>query len=155
MGPIVHSGHLAHLRARIEALGGKAHSATPLPALEGNFLAPTLVTGVSPEDSLHEVFGPVATVHPYTSVDEAVAIANGTPYGLEAYVVGTSVEDALGVASRIRAGGVKVNGVSPLSLHLMAPRPAWGLSGLGAEGTTETITFFTGEQVVGVEGFPA
>jgi phenylacetaldehyde dehydrogenase len=33
----------------------------------------------------------------------------------------------------------------------MAPRPAWGLSGLGTEGTVETITFFTGEQVVGIE----
>jgi phenylacetaldehyde dehydrogenase len=62
------------------------------------------------------------------------------------------MDAAMAVARRIRAGGVKVNGVSPLSLHLMAPRPAWGLSGLGTEGTTETITFFTGEQVVGVEG---
>ncbi len=154
MGPIVHSGHLAHLRARTEALGGKVHTATPLPDLTGNFLAPTLVTGVASDDALHEIFGPVATVHAYDTVDEAVALANATPYGLEAYVVGTDTEEALAVAGRIRAGGVKVNGVSPLSLHLMAPRPAWGLSGLGAEGTIETITFFTGEQVVGVEGFP-
>ena len=152
MGPIVHSGHLQLLQERIAALGGKAHSATPLPDLGGNFLAPTLVTDVAPEDSLHEVFGPVATVHPVGDVEEAVALANGTPYGLEGYVVGTDTEAAMAVARRIRAGGVKVNGVSPLSLHLMAPRPAWGLSGLGAEGTTETITFFTGEQVVGVEG---
>ena len=155
MGPIVHSGHLAHLRARTEALGGKVHSSTPLPELGGHFLAPTLVTGVASEDALHEIFGPVATVHPYGTVDEAVALANATPYGLEAYVVGTDTSVALAVGSRLRAGGVKVNGVSPLSLHLMAPRPAWGLSGLGAEGTVETITFFTGEQVVGVEGFPA
>jgi phenylacetaldehyde dehydrogenase len=154
MGPIVHSGHLAHLRARTEALGGKEHSSTPLPELGGNFLAPTLVTGVASEDALHEIFGPVATVHPYATVDEAVALANATPYGLEAYVVGTDTDAALAVGARLRAGGVKVNGVSPLSLHLMAPRPAWGLSGLGAEGTIETITFFTGEQVVGVEGFP-
>jgi phenylacetaldehyde dehydrogenase len=150
MGPMVHSGHLAHLRERIDALGGKAHSSTPLPALGGHFLAPTLVTGA--ESSPHEVFGPVATVHPYDSVDEAVALANGTAYGLEGYVVGTDTSEAMAVARRIRAGGVKVNGVSPLSLHLMAPRPAWGLSGLGAEGTVETITFFTNEQVVGIEG---
>lgn len=152
MGPIVHSGHLAHLRALTEALGGTVHSSTPIPDLGGNFLAPTLVTGVASEEALHEIFGPVATVHPYDSVEEALSLANATPYGLEAYVVGTDIDAALAVASRIRAGGVKVNGVSPLSLHLMAPRPAWGLSGLGAEGTIETITFFTGEQVVGVEG---
>jgi phenylacetaldehyde dehydrogenase len=150
MGPMVHSGHLAHLRERIDALGGKAHSATPLPALGGHFLAPTLITGA--ESSPHEVFGPVATVHAYDSVDEAVALANGTAYGLEGYVVGTDTSEAMAVARRIRAGGVKVNGVSPLSLHLMAPRPAWGLSGLGAEGTVETITFFPNEKVVGIEG---
>ena len=152
MGPIVHSGHLQHLRQRIDALGGTPHATTPLPDLGGHFLAPTLVTGVAPEESLHEVFGPVATVHPAADVEEAIALANGTPYGLEGYVVGTDTDAATAVARRIRAGGVKVNGVSPLSLHLMAPRPAWGLSGLGAEGTTETITFFTNEQVVGVEG---
>ena len=151
MGPMVHSGHLQHLQERIVALGGKPLSSTPLPDLGGHFLAPTLVTGVPPEASLHEVFGPVATVHPVADIDEAVAVANGTPYGLEGYVVGTDSDAAMDVARRIRAGGVKVNGVSPLSLHLMAPRPAWGLSGLGTEGTVETITFFTGEQVVGIE----
>lgn len=150
MGPIVHSAHLTHLREQITALGGKPHSATALPALGGSFLAPTLITGAP--SSPHEVFGPVATVHPYVTMDEAVALANGTDYGLEGYVVGTDEDAAMAVARRIRAGGVKVNGVSPLSLHLMAPRPAWGLSGLGAEGTVETITFFTGEQVVGIEG---
>jgi acyl-CoA reductase-like NAD-dependent aldehyde dehydrogenase len=152
MGPIVHSAHLQHLRDRIAGLGGEAHVATPLPDLAGNFFAPTLITGVDAADSLHEVFGPVATVHPYADLDEAIALANGTPYGLEAYVVGADADAAMAVARRVKAGGVKVNGVSPLSLHLMAPRPAWGLSGLGAEGTIETITFFTGEQVVGVEG---
>jgi phenylacetaldehyde dehydrogenase len=152
MGPMVHSGHLAMLQERIAAYGGKALSSTPLPALGGNFLAPTLITGVRPEDAQHEVFGPVATVHTYSSVEEAVALANGTPYGLEGYVVGTDTEAAMEVARRVRAGGVKVNGVSPISLSLMAPRPAWGLSGLGAEGTVETITFFTNERVVGVEG---
>ena len=152
MGPIVHSAHLQHLQHRIAALGGTPHMATPLPDLQGHFLAPTLVTGVAPEDSLHEVFGPVATVHVAADIEEAVALANGTPYGLEAYVVGTDTDAAMAVARRIRAGEVKVNGVSPLSLHLMAPRPAWGLSGLGVEGTTETITFFTNEQVIGVEG---
>ena len=66
MGPIVHSAHLATLRSRIaelESLGGKAHAPTPLPDLGGSFLAPTLVTGVSPEATQHEIFGPVASVH--------------------------------------------------------------------------------------------
>jgi acyl-CoA reductase-like NAD-dependent aldehyde dehydrogenase len=91
-------------------------------------------------------------VHSYDSVEDAVSLANGTEYGLEAYVVGADEDAAMAVARRVVAGGVKVNGASPISLHLMAPRPAWGVSGLHDEGTVETIEFFGGNRVVGVEG---
>ncbi|GGO78472.1 aldehyde dehydrogenase family protein [Nonomuraea cavernae] len=147
-GPLVHSAHLRRVRAATEAAGGLATAYGSVPD-KGNFLAPTLITGT---DLAEEIFGPVAAVVPYDTVDEAVALANGTPYGLEGYVVGGDEERALSVARRIRAGEVKVNGSSVLSLHLFTPRPAWGLSGLGEEGTAETILFFTGARVVGVEG---
>ena len=159
MGPIVHRDHLELLRGRVDELvaaGGTAVSPTPLPdAAElagGNWLAPTLVGGVDPSLTTGEIFGPVASVHTYGTVEEALALANGTGYGLEAYVVGTDEDAAMEVARRVVAGGVKVNGASPISLHLMAPRPAWGISGLHDEGTVETIEFFGGNRVVGVEG---
>lgn len=155
LGPIVHSVHLARLRAELDRLaadGGRAYASTPLPDGDGTFLAPTLVRGVDPQLAVDEIFGPVATVHTYRTDDEAVALANGTPYGLEGYVFGTDTERALAVARRVRAGEVKVNGSSIMSLHLMTPRPAWGISGMGDEGTLETIRFFTGARVVGVEG---
>ncbi|MDD9350397.1 aldehyde dehydrogenase family protein [Mumia sp.] len=154
LGPIVHSVHLARLEgalASLQAAGGEIHRATTLPDA-GNYLAPALVTGVAPEDAVEEVFGPIATVHTYADEAEALAIANGTAYGLEGYVVGTDTERALAFARRVRAGEVKVNGSSIMSLHLMTPRPAWGMSGLGEEGTIETIRCFTGARVVGVEG---
>ncbi|CAM3257697.1 Aldehyde dehydrogenase SA1924 [Nocardioides dubius] len=155
LGPIVHPGHLASLQTaiaeRVEA-GGTAHATTKLPDGPGTFLAPTLITGVPSEAAVHEVFGPVATVHGYRTLEEAVALANGTPFGLEGYVVGTDVEAALALARQVRAGEVKVNGSTIMSLHLMTPRPAWGLSGMGEEGTVETIRIFTGARVVGVEG---
>jgi phenylacetaldehyde dehydrogenase len=158
MGPIVHSAHLAHLRGRIaelQAKGGKAHATTPLPDLPGNFIAPTLVTGVSSADAQDEIFGPVATVHTVADDAEAVQIANGTPFGLEAYVFAGDPERGMAVARQIRAGGVKVNGSTMLSLNLFAPRPAWGLSGQGDEGTLETLLFFTNHRVVGVENLSA
>lgn len=93
----------------------------------------------------------MATVHAYDDEDEAVALANSTGYGLEGYVAGTDEEAALTVARRIRAGEVKVNGSSLMSLHLDTPRPAWGLSGLVDEGTDETLLHFTGSRVTGVE----
>jgi phenylacetaldehyde dehydrogenase len=154
LGPLVHSGHRERVAAARDALlaaGGRGVAPTPVPE-RGNFLAPALVTGVDPRLTTEEIFGPVAAVHPYRDLAEAVALANGTGYGLEAYVVGGDEQAALGVARRIRAGEVKVNGSSIMSLHLFTPRPAWGLSGFSEEGTAETLRFFTNPRVVGVEG---
>ena len=155
MGPMSHSRHLEKIQGQLNELltkGGTAHSSAKLPAWPGNFIAPTLVTGVSPTDTQHEIFGPIGAVHTFATDAEAVALANSTPYGLEGYVFGTDEDRALKVARGVRAGGVKVNGATILSLHLMAPRAAWGLSGQAIEGTAETFQFFCGTQVVGVEG---
>jgi phenylacetaldehyde dehydrogenase len=158
LGPMVHAAHLALLRDRIaelESAGGTVVAPGNLPDLPGYFLSPTLVTGVSPEDALHEIFGPVATVHQFRTDAEAIALANGTPYGLEGYVFGTDTDRAMNVARQVHAGGVKVNGSTVLSLDIMAPRPAWGLSGYAEEGTAETFQFFCNTRVVGVEGMLA
>jgi len=155
MGPIVHSGHLAKINTQKDTLiaaGGTAKSVTPLPDLPGNFFAPTLVSGVDIKDAQDEVFGPVGTIHSFKTEDEALALANGTPYGLEAYVFSKDEENALKFGRKVHAGGVKVNGSSMISLNLMAPRPAWGWSGFSEEGTAETYQFFCGTRVVGVEG---
>ncbi|BBH71487.1 aldehyde dehydrogenase [Actinoplanes sp. OR16] len=149
-GPLIHSGHRAAVIKARDGLGGTVHEA----AVDGpgNTLAPSLVLGADPADTTDEIFGPVAAVHGYRDLDEAVALANGTRYGLEGYVIGTDVDAALATARRVRAGEVKVNGSSIMSLHLFTPRPAWGISGYSEEGTAETLLFFTNPRVVGVEG---
>jgi phenylacetaldehyde dehydrogenase len=155
MGPICHHEHLDTVTAQVaalEAAGGTAHRSTPIPDARGNWMAPVLITGLDAGRTDDEVFGPVASVLTYDGIDDAVRIANDTRYGLEAYVVGTDEDAAMAVGRSIRAGGVKINGASPISLNLMAPRPAFGVSGLAEEGTVETITFFGGNRVVGVEG---
>ncbi|WP_067568526.1 aldehyde dehydrogenase family protein [Nocardia acidivorans] len=144
-GPLVHSRHVGALRAAIAGRATHTFGKTPE---SGNYFPPTLLD----DDLAEEVFGPVAGVATYDSVEEVVRLANAVPYGLEAYVCGADTEFALAIARRIRAGEVKVNGSSIMSLHLMTPRPAWGVSGLGEEGTAETLRFFTGARVVGVEG---
>lgn len=151
LGPLVHSRHRARVVAARDALGGKVLSPTVVPG-EGNYLAPAIVSGADPLRTKEEIFGPVAAMHTYTTIDEAVELANGTPYGLEGYVFGADEQAALAVAGRIRAGEVKVNGSSVMSLHLFTPRPAWGMSGTGEEGTAETLRFFTNPRVIGVEG---
>jgi aldehyde dehydrogenase (NAD+) len=79
---------------------------------EGYFLPLTIVADVAPGAALtqHEVFGPVLAVTPFDSEDEAIALANGTSYGLGAYIHTQSLRRAHQVASQMQAGMVQVNG---------------------------------------------
>ncbi|WP_299592240.1 aldehyde dehydrogenase [uncultured Microbulbifer sp.] len=153
MGPLVHQGQYDQIQRDLERLtarGGHMLSTTPLPALSGYFVAPTLVDGCVAHDTREEVFGPVATVHTFKNDSEALALANGTDLGLAGYVYSESTDRAFAFARRMRTGGVKINGYSLLSIGEGTPRGAWGLSGLGEEGHAQSIEFFTGARVVGV-----
>ena len=153
MGPLIHAQHLSNVQALEERLldGPNRFRIAPsnLPTLEGSFHPPTLICGVPPEEAVEEVFGPVATVHTFADEAQAVALANQTPYGLAAYIFGDE-DRALRLAGRIHAGTIKINGLTLLALAPDAPRPAWGLSGLGDEGTLQTLQFFTGNRVIGM-----
>jgi succinate-semialdehyde dehydrogenase/glutarate-semialdehyde dehydrogenase len=78
---------------------------------EGNFYPPTVLTDITPDnDAYHEeLFGPVAQVYRVSSEEEAVRLANDTPFGLGSYVYTTDKEQALRVADRIDAGMVFIN----------------------------------------------
>jgi alpha-ketoglutaric semialdehyde dehydrogenase len=95
------------------ALGRGGKSLTGATRLErpGWFYAPTLVQLDDPGDPFaqDETFGPAASVLVVDSIDDAIAVANGTPYGLSAAVFGTDIDRALGVARRIDAGLLRVN----------------------------------------------
>ena len=97
----------------------------------------------------------MATVHCFDTDAEALKLANGTDYGLAAYVYGENEEKAFAFSRQLRTGGVKINGYNLLSLSPAVPRGAWGISGLGEEGTAHTIEFFTGACVVGSAPSPA
>ncbi len=94
-------------------------------------MRPTIFADVDPASKIaqEEIFGPVLTIIPYTGTDEAVAIANGTSYGLTSGVFGPA-EEALAVARRIRAGQVDVNGGH---WNPLAPFGGYGQSGNGRE----------------------
>ena len=100
---------------------------------KGAYFPPGVLTGVSPKSpSYHEeLFGPVATVYKAGSEDEAVQIANDTPFGLGSYVFTTDAEQAQRVADKIDAGMVFINGVGAEGVEL----PFGGIkrSGFGRE----------------------
>ncbi len=98
----------------------------------GYYVKPTVLGHVNNTMTVarEEIFGPVLVVIGYDSVDQAVQIANDTPYGLAAYVSGTDLDAARKVASRLRAGQVNLNSAGP---DLMAPFGGYKQSGNGRE----------------------
>ena len=100
---------------------------------EGNFFEPTILTGIEPgaEASQEEFFGPVAQVYRVGSEDEAVELANQTPFGLGSYVMTTDSEQGERVADKIEAGMVYINLVGADSPEL--PFGGFKRSGFGRE----------------------
>ncbi len=99
---------------------------------KGYFVKPTVFSGVSNDMTIarEEIFGPVLSIIPYDDEDEAIRIANDTPYGLSGYVSSSSLERARRVASRLRTGMVHINGAW---LDSMAPFGGYKQSGNGRE----------------------
>jgi aldehyde dehydrogenase (NAD+) len=99
---------------------------------KGYYVRPTVLGHVNNQMTVarEEIFGPVLVILGYDTVDEAVAIANDTPYGLAAYVSGTDTEATRAVAARLRAGQVNINSAAP---DLMAPFGGFKQSGNGRE----------------------
>jgi succinate-semialdehyde dehydrogenase / glutarate-semialdehyde dehydrogenase len=100
---------------------------------EGNYFEPTILIGIEPGDeaSQEEFFGPVAQVYRVGSEEEAVELANQTPFGLGSYVMTTDEEQADRVADKIEAGMVYVNLVGADSPEL--PFGGFKRSGFGRE----------------------
>ena len=98
----------------------------------GYFVKPTVLADVTNQMTVarEEIFGPVLVVIGYDTLEEAIAIANDTPYGLAAYVSGTDTETINSVTKRLRAGQVIVNNAP---VDMMAPFGGFKQSGNGRE----------------------
>jgi aldehyde dehydrogenase (NAD+) len=99
---------------------------------KGYFVKPTVFANVSNEMTIaqEEIFGPVLSIIPYEDEDDAVRIANDTPYGLSGYVSSSDLDRARRVASRMRTGMVHINGAW---LDSAAPFGGYKQSGNGRE----------------------
>lgn len=110
---------------------------------EGYFLRPTVVTGLPPtcRTNQEEIFGPVVTIWPFDTEEEAIAYANGTQYGLSSTIHTTHLQRAHRVAAALEAGIVWIN--SWLVRDLRTPFGGVKASGVGREGGFEALHFFT------------
>jgi len=98
----------------------------------GFFVRPTVFSNVSNDMTIarEEIFGPVLSIIPYDDEQEAVRIANDTPYGLSGYVSSSNLDRARAIAAQLRTGMVHINGAS---LDAMAPFGGYKHSGNGRE----------------------
>lgn len=135
LGPLISSAQREKVRGMVRAaIADGAEPVTrdgPLPP-HGFFFPATVLARVTPQMEIarEEVFGPVLAILPYDDIDDAVAIANGTAYGLAATVWAATPAAALPVARRLRAGQVDINGAP---FNPRAPFGGFKRSGLGRE----------------------
>jgi acyl-CoA reductase-like NAD-dependent aldehyde dehydrogenase len=138
MGPVISATQRARVRAAIQAGEGEGASLVaggaeaPEGLARGFFVRPTVFAGVDNHAALarEEVFGPVLAIIPHDGDDDAVAIANDSPYGLAGAVFSADRERALAVGRRLRTGMVGVNGGG---FDALAPWGGYKQSGLGRE----------------------
>ena len=150
LGALISEEHLAKVRGYVELAkqegGVLLTGGTPcLPSgfEGGNWMAPTVIEGLSPDSrcSTEEIFGPVVTLHPFGSEDEAVAIANNTRYGLAGSVWTSDLDKGRRVSEAIDTGMVWVN--TWLHRDLRVPFGGVKDSGVGREGGKWSLDFFS------------
>lgn len=135
LGPLISKAQQEKVRGLInsalDAGARRIGADAELPA-HGFFVPATVLTDVTPEMAIaqEEVFGPVLVLMPYDSVEDGLALANGTDYGLAGAVWGPATPQTLAVARRMRAGQVDINGAP---FNPAAPFGGFKKSGIGRE----------------------
>ena len=157
VGPVIN----AKQRDRVEALVESARAAgatvrvgggRPPNLSRGYFYQPTVVADVQPTMPLfeQEIFGPVMPIASFEELDEAVALANGTRYGLAAYVWTDDLRTAIRASERLEFGMIGVNEWTPQAVE--APFVGWKASGLGREAGAEGLEEYLETKLVAFGG---
>lgn len=137
IGPIITEQQIAVIEAQLRdamTRGARIRTGGEIELLGGGtYLRPTILTDVDHSMRImqEETFGPIIPVMPFATEAQAVSLANDGHYGLSAAVFAATVDEALGVAHHLEAGGVSVNDVCLTGLVPEAEKNSFKLSGLG------------------------
>jgi len=135
VGPVISVGAAQRIDAWIQQAASRSAQVLAGGPRQGAVIPPTLLAGVARDCdvSCQEVFGPVMTIEPFDSVDEAIARVNSTPYGLATGFFTNRLDFAMKAVRRLHVGGVHINETSSSRVDLM-PYGGTKDSGFGREG---------------------
>jgi len=155
VGPMINAAQRDRVEAlvmdaRAKGVAVLAGGGRPAERGRGYFFEPTVLAGVKPEMRVfaEEIFGPVLPVASFSDVDEAIAAANNTDYGLAAYVWTNDLKTSIRCYEGLHFGMVGVNEWAPQAAE--APFPGWKHSGLGAESGAEGLEEYLEKKLVAI-----
>jgi acyl-CoA reductase-like NAD-dependent aldehyde dehydrogenase len=120
----------------------------------GYFFEPTVLAGVPPATPVfaEEIFGPVMPIVAFDDLDEAIALANRTQYGLAAYVWTNDLRASVKLSEALQFGMIGINEWAPHATE--APFGGWKQSGLGHESGSEGLAEYLETKLVSIGGLP-
>ncbi len=152
IGPLINDRQVDRVRGQLEDAIAKGASVALGGKVEGRFVHPTILTGVTSDMAVYrdETFGPVVPVIPFRSDEEAIAIANDTEYGLSSGIITRDEECALQMAQKLETGMCHVN-CSSVNDEPNAPFGGTKASGLGKHGGRWSMETFTNTRWITLE----
>ena len=157
VGPMINARQRERLEGLVAAAADQGATVAvgggrPADRDTGYFFSPTVVTDITPDFPVYreELFGPVMPVVDFGDLDEAIALANDTPYGLASYVWTNDLRSAMRAAERLEFGMVGVNEWTPHGTE--GPFTGWKQSGLGSESGAEGFEEYVETKLVSLGG---